>query len=548
MKHDFIIQNDSNLDVQVYLIQTYKDGDAVAAPFDLYNNIKSVVSDILDVITLTEFFYPQAALLNKFAKQIATTSAGVSALNLIENYLGFLSVLPKYAYSKAVQSKIDSAIESLDIYCAEIGFKQSISSSMFQGLNKAAYEGFDTDSDSVSELRVVVTAKKGVLATYIDLTNENVQFQLDNNEYVRLYINNYGISPYKDLSPDYIIDSNSHIAPALWDKCYVEWGNQERMGSDNDDAVGTNPSVAIIKKGVLVENHRSHDTNGIYYSLGNFQVIDGCPTLAWNSSSRYDLGDDMSIATGRYFADDDRDLAVFYVMNVHTSYRDGNHGLFYSFGIYTGVELSWEIKGSQYTTGSQPDIAVHGKRFLEIHKGSSDDTLYYRVATLTKLPDFSWEIPNLSGISSISFASGTNPSVDIMGSLAVVVYCGDKKNQLCYRIGIINSSSTEVNWGGEWKLDSEGTNPSVKFAGDGKRIILCFSSGDSIITQVGYIDTNDSVIFNYINQEISWFELFVPTSFYGKKPRLNAYGDEVVLTYTGKNETNNLYCVGGLLK
>jgi hypothetical protein len=189
----------------------------------------------------------------------------------------------------------------------------------------------------------------------------------------------------------------------------LAWKNPERLDT------GIQPSVAVLPSGLVVEFHRSENSNSkVWYNIGTLvETYRGAyTTIRWGSPHSIEyLGERPSVAVTK----------EGYVVLVYTrfTYRGFNGTVMrYFVGELNpaGDEnqtIQWRIKDALFDTGQFAKITFNNRNneLIDVHESGSNSSLYYRLGHFRNPAqgDFEliWDSSNGSG--GVKYDDGANP-------------------------------------------------------------------------------------------------------------------------------------------
>ena len=226
---------------------------------------------------------------------------------------------------------------------------------------------------------------------------------------------------------------------------------------------GLNPSVAINDNNIVVEVHEANnDDDDLYYRVGLLDDVTN--TVTWGNSTKYDTGDRPSAAINN-------DNMVVEVHKDHDSnnlwYNVGKVQIEQNEDSTINGTISWGNMGDyrNYDTGKNPSVAMFGNYILEVHNSSADDYLWGRIGTLdASNKKILWQDSRGEEYKTYPYCfedkGNVYPDVAFNGSSAAVVQ--RYSVEIRFRPG--KPSNTVMAWGAQTKftyLSSTTSTPSV---------------------------------------------------------------------------------------
>ncbi len=246
---------------------------------------------------------------------------------------------------------------------------------------------------------------------------------------------------------------------------YIEWGRSREAGW-----VGFFPAVAITPEGYVILTYSSGTANkpDLNYSIGKLDLKgDVDQAIDWKSTRvRYAGGSNSSLA---YFNNT--------VVDVHQSGK----GLYYRIGWLLRPEdgtISWLTNSTQYDVGVLPHIAVDANQHVvEVHQGAANvPNLFYRRGTVSAL---------FPGGASINFqgeyleGQGLSPTVAMTGNGSALEFYS--WSNAFYRTGrFVAGTRDRINWTDSTLLTSDRELADPEVATNGKIAVAVFAKGKTI--------------------------------------------------------------------
>ena len=248
---------------------------------------------------------------------------------------------------------------------------------------------------------------------------------------------------------------------------------------------GCEPTVAINDNNIVVEIHRSQNTDELWYRLGKLQsngIID------WWDHDSYDTGDRPSVGiSGNTFVE------------VHVTPDDSGQ-LWYNAGVIDedNKKINWGEKGDyrNYAIGYFPAVAVNGNRILEAHNSGSG-VMWCTIGSLNAaVKRIGWIDANGNPTHSYPCEESGSccPTVALNDRSAVEVhvsYCGDWNcSDLWRRTG--KESNTVMAWGTSKKEISYinyrmDPNPTVAMNQSGTIVLFYNCSTNDLCYRIGHL-------------------------------------------------------------
>jgi hypothetical protein len=250
---------------------------------------------------------------------------------------------------------------------------------------------------------------------------------------------------------------------------YIDWGRSREAGS-----AGFWPAVVITKEGYVILTYSSGSakrSSDLKYSIGQVKLTGEIDqAIQWKSTNvKYDRGFHNSIA---YVNET--------VVDVHES-GEGGKGMFYRIGWLLRPEngtISWLTDGTHYDEGVNPHIAVDAnQQVVEVHQGAASvPNLFYRRGILTAL---------FRGGASIDFqreyldGQGVSPSVAMTGNGSVLEFYSS--SNAYYRTGRFAAGTRDlIHWTSSSVLTSDHELADSQVATNGKVAVAVFAKGKTI--------------------------------------------------------------------
>ena len=151
-----------------------------------------------------------------------------------------------------------------------------------------------------------------------------------------------------------------HVGVIDMDEKKIKWGDSHKYDKGDYDN-----GVAINNNNMVVEVHKSQNSDGLWYRVGKVNLSK--KTISWGDSDQYDNG-----VTPEVTLDD-----AGHVVEVHKSYA---HQEIWSHAGQLkddAKKVSWS-SSKKYDDGMTPDVALNNKNeIIEVHKSENEDTLWY---------------------------------------------------------------------------------------------------------------------------------------------------------------------------
>ena len=281
----------------------------------------------------------------------------------------------------------------------------------------------------------------------------------------------------------------------------LTWSRGEQYDDGND------PSVAVHSSGLVLDGHRSHIGNALWYRLGELNKTG--TGVTWGGSQRLPgvgaggLQNWPNVAITR-------EGYVIFVYSLGGIKIDGD--LYYVVGKInpngdTNQSITWLTDKIHFDAGFHSSIAINenGVILLAFESGSGGNGLYYRVGHLSNPAGGDYTIQWDSGQYGVHYDDGINPHIALnnLNEVVEVHQVSSTEGILHYRRG--NVFLGTINFGGSQRYDPNASEPAVALLDSGLVVELHRSSLDRTEARTGMLSPSNP-------EGIDWSNSFVTIS------------------------------------
>jgi len=180
----------------------------------------------------------------------------------------------------------------------------------------------------------------------------------------------------KGIHPDVAINRTGYVVEVHQSNNYHNelWYNTGKLSTDGNSIIwytgnkdernydtGIEPTVAINDSLIVIEVHKSENTNELYHNIGKLNT--NTHLIDWIvKSQQHDEGFLPNVAINENNV----------IVEVHRGSSSNN--LWYNVGKFNGSTIQWGDMGDYrlYTTGNYPSVAVNGTNVFEMHASSTE--------------------------------------------------------------------------------------------------------------------------------------------------------------------------------
>jgi hypothetical protein len=281
--------------------------------------------------------------------------------------------------------------------------------------------------------------------------------------------------------------AESQTTLAILAGCDLQFGSSLRY--DN----GVDTSVALHSSGLILEFHRSQNTDSIWYRLGKLVPPD-VNNVTWGGS--HNVGVDgfwpaVALTKEGYVIEVHSDRASkkgskqFYHVGTIDPYGDENQ------------TISWKTDFIHWDGGFHTSIAINGNGVIVgVHESNTGGTgLYYRVGHLRNPAGGDYTIAWTSGTTGIGYDDGINPHIAINNNNQVVeVHQVTDEDLLHYRRGTLFAG--RITFAQSQRYDNDAAQPAVALLDSGL-VLEVHSAGDDLNSRTGTLNPSNSTIIEW---------------------------------------------------
>ncbi|MFA8300845.1 MAG: hypothetical protein ACEPOV_11830 [Hyphomicrobiales bacterium] len=164
----------------------------------------------------------------------------------------------------------------------------------------------------------------------------------------------------------------------------ISWGNSYKY-----DGGGVNPSIAINNNNVAVEVHQAPTSGRIWYRVGH--IDPNSKTISWGNSVDYQSGSQPDVAL----------LDNGYVIEVHRS-EGVKDNLWSTVGQVAGNNINWYRTSEYYDNGASPSVSANEELAIQTHDASRTTGVWASVSQITDRANWMYNTLSVIGNKKLS--------------------------------------------------------------------------------------------------------------------------------------------------
>ncbi len=276
----------------------------------------------------------------------------------------------------------------------------------------------------------------------------------------------------------------------------LKWINAQHFDT------GIKSSVAVAPSSLVVEFHRSENTNSVvWYHIGRVkQAINGEYFVSWGESHTIGYSGDMPfVAVTR----------EGYVLMVYTKHSfHGETVMHYFVGQLdpdgdTKQTITWHVKDAFFDNGQFARLAFNSNDVLvEAHESARNTGLFYRIGHFRSpaTNDFTlvWDSGNGNG--GVKYDEGYSPAISINDNNQVIECHRDATlaHRVHYRRGTIGVSAISFAGAKAAVYDTDASHPSVALTNTGE-VVEAHIRNNYTFSRTGILNRDDSARVDWSN-------------------------------------------------